>query len=126
MKTIIAGSRTILDYNLVEEAVKRSGFEITEVVSGGARGVDALGEHYSFVHSIPLKIFKAEWGLYGRGAGYRRNYEMARYAEALVCVWDGVSKGAAHMIHTARAENLKTFIFNLMLEGKLNDRKDHA
>ena len=48
MKVIIAGSRGVEDYALVEEAVKQSGFDITEVVSGTARGVDLLGEHWAF------------------------------------------------------------------------------
>lgn len=44
MKVIIAGSRTLHSYDLVVRAVKDSGLQITEVVSGGARGVDRLGE----------------------------------------------------------------------------------
>ncbi len=31
MKTIIAGSRTITDFSLVEQAITESGFEITKV-----------------------------------------------------------------------------------------------
>lgn len=46
MRTIIAGSRSITDYALIQKAVSESGFEITEVVSGGAIGVDRLGERW--------------------------------------------------------------------------------
>ena len=44
MKTIIAGSRTVSDYQTIEQAIRQSGFTITEVISGGAKGVDALAE----------------------------------------------------------------------------------
>lgn len=110
MRVIIAGSRNIHDYKLVEQAVAEAGFTIDEIVSGGAYGVDALGEHYAFANNIKLKIFPAAWDAYGKAAGYRRNYEMAEYADALIAVWNGESRGTEHMIHIARAENLKTYI----------------
>lgn len=44
MKTIIAGSRDIHDADLLEQTIKQSGFEITVVVSGCAKGVDKLGK----------------------------------------------------------------------------------
>lgn len=67
MKTIIAGSRTINDYLLVKKligrAIKYYRVDITEVVSGGAIGVDKLGEKWLKAmecrssHSIlPMKI----------------------------------------------------------------------
>ena len=43
MKVIIAGSRNFTDYKVLQDAIKNSGFKITEVVSGGAKGVDSLG-----------------------------------------------------------------------------------
>jgi len=87
VKTIIAGSRNIVEYKALLDAVEASGFEITEVVSGGARGVGALGERYANEKSIPLKIFPADWESYGRKAGIMRNTEMAHYADALIAVW---------------------------------------
>ena len=55
MKVIIAGSRDIDDYDIIDAAVKRSGYNITEVVSGTARGPDKLGEEYAINHDIPIK-----------------------------------------------------------------------
>jgi hypothetical protein len=62
MKTIIAGSRDITDYNVVKAAVKAAGFTITEVVSGAARGVDSLGEEYARRHSIHIKAISGGLG----------------------------------------------------------------
>ena len=109
MKTIIAGSRNITDYTLVEAAVKESGFEITEVVSGAARGVDRLGEVWADQHQIVYRQFKADWNTHGKAAGFIRNQEMADYAEALVAVWNG-SRGTKDMITRATNRGLKVHI----------------
>lgn len=45
MKTIIAGGRNVTTYSYVEEAVKQSGFHITEVISGCARGAGYTDRH---------------------------------------------------------------------------------
>jgi hypothetical protein len=106
MRTIIAGSRSIAEYDEIVRAVASAPFTVTAVVSGGARGVDRLGERYAREHALPLTIRPADWNRYGRSAGYRRNEEMAREANALVAVWDGESRGTAHMIELARKHGL--------------------
>ena len=93
MKTIIAGSRTIQNYSLIEESVKACGWKITEVVNGLARGVDALGGRWAKEHDVSIKEFPADWDKYGKRAGFLRNEQMAKYAEALILVWDGESRG---------------------------------
>lgn len=113
MKVIIAGSRDITDYEAVKRAVVNSGFEITEVVSGTARGVDQLGEQWAIDNNIPITPFPANWANYGRGAGFRRNLEMAQYADALIALWDGVSRGTKNMIITAGKYRLKIYVEDL-------------
>lgn len=115
MKVIIAGSRSITDYELVKKAVKASGFEITEVVSGAARGPDQLGERWAAENGIPVIQFIPDWGTLGKRAGYARNVDMANYAEALVAVYDGISKGTKHMIEIATKKKLKVFVYNTQL-----------
>ena len=110
MKVIIAGGRKIIDYSLVEKAVKESGFDITEVVSGKARGVDLLGETWAVHHNLPVKLFPADWTKYRNGAGPIRNKQMAEYADALIVVWDGKSSGTADMIENAKKRGLKVYI----------------
>ncbi len=111
MKTIIAGSREITDYKIVKKAIKKSGFKITEVVSGKARGVDTLGEKWAKEHNIPIKKFPADWEKYGRSAGPIRNQEMAKYADALIAIPLPEGKGTQHMIKTARKDGIKVFVY---------------
>lgn len=106
MKTIVAGSRSITDYDLVARAIRASGLDITEIVSGTARGVDSLGERYAKENGLPVAYFPADWTGVGRGAGYVRNFKMAEYADALIAIWDGESRGTAHMIEVAKNNGL--------------------
>jgi len=115
MRTIIAGSRGITRFSRVLNAVESSGFEITEVVSGAARGVDTLGEEWAWTSNIPIKQFPAKWKEYGKTAGFIRNQEMADYADALIAVWDGKSSGTLDMINRAKENNLKVFV-DIVLE----------
>ena len=99
-KIIVAGSRGITDYALVEKAIKLSNFQISEVVSGKAAGVDTLGELYAKNNNIPITHFPANWDKFGKSAGYLRNVEMGEYADGAVILWDGFSKGTKHMLET--------------------------
>jgi hypothetical protein len=113
MKTIIAGSRGISDFATVSQAIVASKFEITEVVSGTARGVDLEGEAWASLNEVPIKRFPAEWnkdGIYDPGAGYKRNKQMALYADALIAVWDGKSAGTRNMINEAAKAGLKLYV----------------
>lgn len=111
MKTIIAGSRYFTDVKLVYRAVADSDFHITEVVSGCASGIDYLGEQYAIAMGVPIKKFPADWDTYGKSAGYIRNIAMGEYADALVAVWDGKSKGTKHMIDIATKLGLKIYVY---------------
>lgn len=113
MRTIIAGSRAIDNYQLLCVVIKTSNFEITEIISGGARGIDALAERYAKENKIPLKIFPANWNKYGKSAGPIRNTQMAENADALIAIWDGKSPGTKNMIDVASRKHLQVFVKNL-------------
>ena len=98
MKVIVAGTRTIEDYEVVCKAIEESGFEITELVSGGARGVDKLGERWAKENGVPVNVFQAEWEKYGNRAGPIRNVAMGSYADALIAIRHGPSPGTSHMV----------------------------
>lgn len=115
MKVIIAGSRDNIEYQDVLSAMGECPWssEITEVVSGKARGVDTLGEQWAIENNISIKEFPADWKKFGRSAGIKRNEQMGDYADALVAVWDGESKGTRHMIDYSKNKGLKVFVYNL-------------
>ena len=111
MKLIVAGGRDFQwkpeEHNRLERYIDNVGDgEPVEIVCGGARGADAFGKQHTELYEITLKMFPADWERYGKSAGYRRNAEMAQYADRLLAFWDGKSKGTAHMIDLARREGL--------------------
>ena len=111
--SIIAGSRGITDPNVVLAAVAfavSEGIVPSVVISGGARGVDTLGEQWAKSAGIPVEVYPAEWGKYGKKAGTMRNVRMGNIAIALIAVWDGKSPGTKHMIDFARRNNLKVYV----------------
>lgn len=110
MKVIVAGSRSIQSYETVCEAIKLSNFEVTSVVSGCARGADTLGERYARDNKLGLFKFPADWDKHGKSAGFIRNGQMGEFADALIAVWDGESRGTKHMIDYAIKRGLKVYI----------------
>lgn len=110
MKVIIAGGRDYHNYDTLIDAIEEAQFDIKEVVSGGAKGVDALGERYAMEKNKTLHIYEADWERHGRAAGPLRNKKMAENADALIAIWDGKSKGTKNMIETAEKHNLLVFV----------------
>jgi hypothetical protein len=85
METIIAGSQSVTDPDNVADAVRASEFPITEVISGGAPGVDTLGEQWAEHPGIPVVRFPADWKRYGRRAVSIKNQKVAQHGEGLDC-----------------------------------------
>ena len=110
LKVIIAGGRNFADYQLLcikcNNILKNKSPNKIEIVSGNAKGADLLGEKYAKDNSLSKKVFKANWDKHGKSAGFRRNEEMAKYADAPIAFWDGSSKGTAHMIKIAKENGL--------------------
>jgi hypothetical protein len=113
MKCIIAGSRSITDYDTVKAAFNACPFKdkITEVVSGTAKGVDILGERLAFEYDIKVSRFPADWKRFGKRAGRIRNEQMGDYADCVIAVWDGYSTGTKHMVDYMCQINKRVFVY---------------
>lgn len=108
MKLIIAGGRDFTNYELLYNTVTNfiNNDSNIEIISGGANGADKLGERYATENGYLIIKFLAKWDKYGKSAGYKRNLEMAEYADSCICFWDGKSKGTNHMITIAKNKGL--------------------
>jgi len=96
MKLAIIGSRGFSDYQLLESTLEQYKDKITEVVSGGAKGADSLGERWANNNNIPTIIFKPDWDKYGKKAGYLRNVDIVKNSDGVIAFWDGESRGTQH------------------------------
>lgn len=112
MLLVIAGSRTAKESH-VRQALMRCPWtkDITRVISGTAHGADKFGEKFAKENNIEVIQFPADWDQYGMSAGPRRNREMAENADALLAVWDGISKGTHSMLNYAKKYGLKIMIY---------------
>lgn len=116
MKTIIAGGRDITDYKPVMRAIKKAasvGITVDELVCGMAPGVDMTGYWFAKMARIPIKEFPADWDHFGKAAGPMRNLQMSDYADSLIAVWDGVSRGTGHMIQVMRAKGKRLTVYDV-------------
>lgn len=113
LRVIIAGGRDFDDYLglcvICDKAFSKQ--SKIEIVCGMAKGADTLGERYGKDKGYKINYFEAKWDLFGKSAGYRRNEEMAKNADALIAFWDGDSKGTKHMIDLAKKYNLKVKVY---------------
>lgn len=109
-KVVIAGGRDFVDIGLMLEYMDRclqgKLDHNIRIISGTARGADRTGEIYASARGHKVIHMPAQWDTYGKSAGYRRNVEMAEAADAVICFWDGKSKGTKHMIDIAKERGL--------------------
>jgi len=119
--TIIAGSRSCTDYEELKYAVGCATWKIKKIISGGAKGVDKLGERFAKENNLPLEIYPADWKRYGKSAGYKRNLLMAEKADALIALWDGKSKGTNHMIDIANTKRLNILVRNVDIKPPVKE-----
>ena len=114
IKFIVAGSRNFTEYSQLCEFINLCPWKdkITTIISGGARGVDYLGEIYAKDNNLLIERYLADWSK-GRGAGYARNIVMADKADGLIAVHINGSRGTQHMIDIATERGLKLWVLKL-------------
>lgn len=124
MKIAVAGSRHLDErlvqpiiysmFNYIESTIKGQFGFIEEIVSGGCRGVDVVGEKVAEECVIKITKFEPDWNKYGKVAGPLRNKEIANYADVLLLIWDGKSKGSLSM--KREMKKLNKLIYEVVLK----------
>ncbi|MDE7399554.1 MAG: hypothetical protein K2N06_08520 [Oscillospiraceae bacterium] len=88
--------------------------DTTEIISGGANGIDTCARNYAISHNIKLTEFLPEFDKYGRSAPLKRNLTIIQNAELVIALWDGTSHGTKFVIDKCGEMGvaIKTFVFN--------------
>lgn len=107
MKVAIIGSRGIKEFNLKPYIP----WEITEIISGGATGVDTWAKQYSKSHNLKLTEFFPDYDTHGKNAPLIRNIQIVNYADAVIAFWDGKSKGTKFVIDYCRRINKELILY---------------
>lgn len=109
MKTAVIGSRNLQVNNLGDYLPAG----VTEIVSGGARGIDTCARNYALAHGLKLTEFLPEYEKYGRGAPLRRNITIIEYADLVLAFWDGKSRGTKYVIDNCKKRNIPVTVHRL-------------
>lgn len=107
MKVAVIGSRNLTVAN-IEEYLPQG---VTEIVSGGAKGIDTCARQYANAKGIKLKEFLPAYHQYGRGAPLRRNLEIIEYADLVLAFWDGSSRGTQFVINACHKKKREIRVF---------------
>lgn len=102
MKVAVIGSRTLHPTDLSEYLPAGT----TEIVSGGARGVDTDAREYARQNGIAFTEFLPDYRQYGRGAPLKRNLQIIEYADMVLAVWDGKSRGTKFVIDHCKKKDI--------------------
>lgn len=84
---------------------------VSEIISGGAKGIDTLAREYALKNGIRLTEILPEYARYGRGAPLRRNLQIIDCADEVVAIWDGRSRGTAYVIDQCNKRGKKVTVY---------------
>lgn len=131
LRLIVAGGRDFADYGLLRGVLQdwlaqhaqdpHNGARPVMVVSGHARGADALGERFARELGLGLEVYPADWQALGKRAGFVRNSQMVAIADALVAFWDGASHGTLDTIRKMQAAGKPVAVYDYA--GKARNTK---
>ena len=106
MKIAIIGSRNLSPVDIE----KYLPINISEIVSGGAKGVDRIAAYIAKKNNIPLVEFLPDYARYKRGAPLKRNEEIVKYADEAIAFWDGKSKGTLFTVELFKKAGKKVTV----------------
>lgn len=107
MKVAIVGSRSLT----VDDLEKYLPDDVTEIVSGGAKGIDTCARDYAIDNGIKLTEFYPEYNKYGRSAPIKRNQQIIEYADIVIAFWNGTSRGTFNVIESCRKIGKKIKVY---------------
>lgn len=110
MTVAIIGSRSLR----VDGLGKYLPRETTEIISGGARGVDASAREYALIHNIPFREFLPNYKKYGRAAPLKRNITIIENADHVIAFWDGSSRGTLFVIEKCKQLKVPVKVFRFL------------
>lgn len=107
MKLGIIGSRNLTVDNL-EDYIPEG---VTEIISGGAKGVDTCAQKYAEEHGIKITVFKPNYEKFGRGAPIFRNSDIVNHSDKVIAFWDGESSGTRNALKICKQKNIPYEIY---------------
>ena len=108
MRVAVIGSRNLTVSNLEKYLPK----DTTEIVSGGARGIDTCAKEYVLNNNIKITVFLPNYKKYQKRAPLKRNLQIINYADIIIDFWDGASRVTKYVIDNCRKINEKVIVYH--------------
>ena len=109
MKIAVVGSRSFDDPKFMAHILRH--YDITVLISGGAKGADYYGKLYAFEHQILYREYPADWDRFGKTAGFLRNKQIVADCEMVIAFWDKQSRGTKLCIDLAEADGKEVHVY---------------
>lgn len=110
MKVAVIGSRGLTVSNLGDHLPH----DTTEIISGGAKGIDTCAREYALLHDIKITEYLPEYEKYGRAAPLKRNISIIQNADLVLAFWDGKSKGTKFVIDNCKKLGVEVRVIEMM------------
>ena len=112
----IVGSRDFNDFELLDNRItswlkQTISIDRIVIVSGGAKGADTLAEKFADKYGFEKLIYRANWDIYGKRAGFIRNRDIIKCADIVFAFWDGESKGTKNSIDLANEQRKRCITY---------------
>lgn len=109
MKVAVIGSRSLVVTQL-EKFIPQG---TKELVSGGAKGIDTCVRDFAKKKGIKFTEFLPDYKRFGRGAPLRRNLQIIAYADIVIALWDGCSRGTSFVIEQCKKQGKPIKIYKI-------------
>lgn len=114
MKVAVIGSRGLKVSHLENYLPQTT----TEIVSGGAQGIDTCAREHAIMSGLGIIEFLPDYGRYGRRAPLLRNERIVQYADLVLAFWDGSSRGTKFVIDYCKKQGVPVLIYQSTGNGK--------
>lgn len=112
MRMLITGGRDYAERNFLFAVLDRvhAKHPVTLLIEGGATGADRLGRVWAIARGVEYKTCEADWGKYGKRAGFVRNNAMLREEKPDFVVAFRGGRGTGNMVNLANDAHVPVLI----------------
>ena len=122
MKVAIVGTRSFENFDLTNFLPEK----LTEIVSGGADGVDSIARSFAEANGIEYTEFLPDYEINGKGAPLLRNFDIINTSDYVMIFWDGSSHGSRFVIEKCIDKNIPFSVYLSTDNGEFTDLDENS
>ena len=99
----------------VDGVISHIPLSCTQIISGGAEGIDALAKEAAEKLGIGYICYLPDYDRYGRSAPLKRNDQIIAAADLVLAFWDFRSRGTSYVIAECIKRGKPIKVFDLVM-----------